>query len=690
VKPLGRGARRALLVGAAGLALVASITGLHEPDTFFHLAYGRALVRQGGLPAQDPFLWPFAGVVTGAPPFWLGSLVIYLAEAALPGAGAVLLPALLCAGAFALLLAASAPDEGHSPLSAAVAAVPLALALAMVRERAVARPEVIGYLFLAATLWALRRERRGDARALFAFPLLALVWTNVHASVVVGVAVVLLDGTVATAGAALARARGRGAPSIRPGLRVLAVGLAGALATLANPSSLGSGQQALDLARALFGGAPAGAAAGAAAPVLALLKRSVLELKPLAPRDLAGPYGLVLGLAAGSFLVAGRRAALRDALALAGFVALSLGASRFAPLAAIVAAPVTARHLAPAAAWIAARLRGGPAHALAGGALAAAIGGTALLAARPADTRAFGFALHRDNFPVRAVDWLARAGVRGRLFNTFHFGGYLEWRLDGPVAFQDGRAVLHPVDAAAALAGPADYDRFAALDARYRFDALVVQYPTTESAAEAAVMLRTGAGEDWAADRRVWALVAFDDGGLLYLRRDGAYAAEAARDEYRFAYPANPVEAGAFADPFRAAALRRELSRARAEAPECRLCGLLLGLLDLETGRPIEAEPSLAAAVGGTRLMDRYALEALGRAAELRDELDRARGFYRRAMATGVEPAGARSSLALLEARSGRAREAAALLQENVREGAATPDDLALAASLAAGGGRAP
>ncbi|HET9596463.1 MAG TPA: hypothetical protein VFP65_12815, partial [Anaeromyxobacteraceae bacterium] len=358
MRPLGRGARRALLLGAAALALVACVTGLHEPDTFFHLAYGREIVRRGGLPAQDPFLWPFAGVATGAPPFWLGSLAIYLAEAALPGAGAVLLPALLCAGVFAFLLAACAPDEGHSALSAGVAAVPLALALALVRERAVARPEVLGYLFLAATLWALRRDRRGDGRALLAFPLLAFVWTNVHASVVVGVGVVVLDGAVATAGATLARARARGAAPLRPALGVLAIGLAGALATLANPSSLGSGQQALDLARALFGGAPPGPAAGAAAPVLAVLKRSVLELKPLAPRDLLGAYGLLLGLTAASFLAAGRRAALRDALAVAAFAVLSVGASRFAPLAAMVAAPVAARNLAPAAAWVAARLSG--------------------------------------------------------------------------------------------------------------------------------------------------------------------------------------------------------------------------------------------------------------------------------------------------------------------------------------------
>ena len=81
----------------------------------------------------------------------------------------------------------------------------------------------------------------------------------------------------------------------------------------------------------------------------------------------------------------------------------------------------------------------------------------------------------------------------------------------------------------ATLPEPLDPARLAALDARFRFDALVLAAPDRDAAAEEGLR-RLAPRTDVAADRATWALVAFDDGGLLYLRRDGRYAERAARD----------------------------------------------------------------------------------------------------------------------------------------------------------------
>ena len=53
---------------------------------------------------------------------------------------------------------------------------------------AMVRPELFAVLFLALTLWAIRRFEGGRIGLLLPFPLLVALWTNVHPSALAGIA----------------------------------------------------------------------------------------------------------------------------------------------------------------------------------------------------------------------------------------------------------------------------------------------------------------------------------------------------------------------------------------------------------------------------------------------------------------------------------------------------------------------
>ena len=245
--------------------------------------------------------------------------------------------------------------------------------------------------------------------------------------------------------------------------------------------------------------------------------------------------------------------------------------------------------------------------------------------------------------------------------------------------FQDGRGSLLPADAAAALAGPSAFDRFAALDARYRFDALVVHYPQfTDGAFGRLASLPPGS--DWGADRRVWALVAFDDGGQVYLRRDGAHAAEAARDEFRLATPTNSL---ALAQWGERAALRSELLRSLREVPDCARCSTMLGFLLVDEGRAAEAEPLLERAMGGLPETRLYALLGLARAAEARGSRRAAEARWRELVRSAPDPTWSRRRLARLLLDDRREEEAWSEIERNLASARATSEDVLLAWRIA-------
>lgn len=591
MRPLPRAAVLVTALVAAALAFAGTLLKVFDPDTFHHLAMGRHIVRHG-LSAGEPFLFPFLGASVGPPPYWLGSVLVFGWHALTGDAGLPFLPATIAAVLAVVLLADTAPRSGrHTPVTLAASAAPLVLALEGFRYRAVGRPELFAMLFVVLTLWAVRRLEDDRPRLVYAFPALALLWANVHPSVVVGVAIVFLPAALGALRLARARASGRASPDTSLGRQVAIsaiAGTAGLLAACVSPSADNPIALAFRFLSSATGFRALGPAVSGAAAAAQNVVSSIPEMRPVTAHFWIEPFGILLILTASTFLLHWRAARPREVLTVALFAVLGLGAARFAPLLALVCAPIAARNLGELLARVPERLGRVPVRALA--TAACALGAAAALPLASMESMLCpGTGFRPGAYPTRGVDYLEAAGFDGVLFNTFQFGGYLSWREIGP-PYQDGRGMIRAGEELAAMRGPLDRPTFAALDRKYRFDALLLAYPDEQPSSTA----RFGAvygDSDWTADRETWSLVAFDDGGLLYLRRDGVLAERAARDEFRTAMPANT----AFSPRAeQIPALLSEFRRAVREAPGCVLCRYYHAVAALSVGRVDEARQSLS------------------------------------------------------------------------------------------------
>jgi len=243
------------------------------------------------------------------------------------------------------------------------------------------------------------------------------------------------------------------------------------------------------------------------------------------------------------------------------------------------------------------------------------------------DRKAFGVGIDERWVPERALRYLDARAVAGRVFNAFHFGGYIAWR-DFPrrVPIIDGRGHVSPrllEEIHFARVYPAHLE---ALQGRYGFEAAVMDYPSYSGDAVADVL---GPDADTALSSREWALVYWDDVALVYLRRDGPHAAVVARDEYRHVKPAN---GGAgierlLADPARAAAVRAELER-NVKETDSSLGWLLLGHATTDPQQAIAA--FLRVRDPGRRFQ---AYQGAALAAWRAKDLARATELYERALA---------------------------------------------------------
>jgi Tfp pilus assembly protein PilF len=657
------------------IAFAANVLGVFDPDMFHHLALGRDIVRSG-LRSEDPFLFPMRGQAVGPMPYWLGSVLLYGWHVLFGDGGLAFLPSLVAAITFIILFLDTSPRSGrHTPLTLAAAALPLALAIATFRYRATARTELFAVLFVALTLWGIRRLEDGRPRALLGFPLLALVWTNVHTSVVVGAGLVGIFAAVGLAAHGAGRALGRpipGCPSRRQIATAAAVAAAGLALSLLNPSPMNPVLSALRFAGSAVGAAGVGPeASDGLGRAMAIVRRLVDEMRPPGAAFWLGPPGLLLGLTAVSFALRWRALRWREVVTFALFASLATLAQRFMVFFAIPCAPIAARNLGEALAAVPERLGRWRARLAAGGVLACAALAVPIAAHDPTIRPGTGFRL--GAYPVRAVDYLQAIGFEGNLYNRFSYGGYLEWRGVGRV-FQDGRGILPLGQEEVSMIGPSLHDRFAELDAQYRFDALVLGLP--ESPPGRPIL----PGSDWWADKATWSLVAFDDGGLLYLRRDGRYAERAARDEYLWARPSYSDYSWPTAT---VGGILEDYRRSVAEVPACVICRYFHAVAAFTAGLPEEALRTAAPALDGGDMERGNVVRIAAKAAEVLGRDAEAGALYTRLLATGLDDRSARRALARLALKADDLARAGKLLDENLSGGQPQREDVELAMFIA-------
>jgi hypothetical protein len=395
---------------------------LKESDSFYHLKAGQVIWETKSIPQADIFSFTAYGApwVTHG---WLAELLFYgvysLGNAlGVPGGGFGALTASVAALAaftyFILLLTALRKGANLYVAFASLAALG-----ALTFELWISRPQVCAFAAMALLLFFLEEFRRKQGtRALLGAVLTIWFWANVHASVPLGIVLILLY-----AGAELMKLRweGWGAALPREALRRLA-GAAGAAVAVSfvNPNSYDVFLYRLYVTEGVA-------------------QLGILEWKSIfnfLDRWQSVVFLALLGCSLATVLWWYSRRAARDATTLAVACAVA------------VLPVLSIRHVGwwPLAAAV-------PFAAALSGAGEGFLRRTSSRFLRRACAAAlmlwlaFGIAdaprelVRRSTLPVGVADFIIAHGVEGPIFNLYNEGGYLIWRLwPAERVFVDGRS----------------------------------------------------------------------------------------------------------------------------------------------------------------------------------------------------------------------------------------------------------
>jgi tetratricopeptide (TPR) repeat protein len=666
-----------------GFVFGLSIFKIYNYDVWFHLAYGREVVTQGGLPQTEPFT--FASEGAPAPNAeWLFGLLLYGVER-LGGVSALtLLKAAVLALAF-LVVYHDAQGRSDAPTFAFLLSGLAALAS---RGRFYERPEMFLLLFVALDVLILDRFVREGGRLIFFVPVIQLAWANLHGSAVLGpilVAAWFVGG--ATLGILAGNTGKRPAGALdRKKAQVLGAVLAATLmATAATPWGATSLHGAVRFVLAVSSTAPAGT------QVSDVIKHHIMELQPLKTGELQSPYGILLAVGFVALLtwitlwiirsrrdrqapetnLFGRLARnldidlVRFGLAAAAVV-LTFHASRFVALSAVLIAPAAARTFALLPAYVSSannsRTRSRFAVATSFVAVVCLIGAGGWVVVKGGYQPGLGPVPGR--YPEGAAGYLLSRGVQGPLLNTYQFGGYLEWatfpRLRPAV---DGRGNVAAELIEPLLLAPWQVQHFTMLQNRFGLEAAVFQFPSlTRETSEA---LRGGVVIDNLPPG--WALVYWDDAAIVLVREAGPNAAIARQDGLRALKPVEDyylLASPRFGNPEIRRAIAADAERAMAVSPNDLRPALLVAKLAYQAGeieRAREIAEALRHRASNRRQVDDARVAAallLGQIAEARGDGPAAIGYYREVLSIQpLRPQGQFQLAVLLEA-EGRFEEA--------------------------------
>jgi len=408
-----------LLVALAGaLAFAACLRQISDPDYWTHLALARAYLTNGSLWIGEPFIALAAGDASPAAPpelalpgfalpeSWPFQMLLYTVRAAGGDAAVSVVVAVLAATIVMLVMAAVRPRIGVPRRGLSLLLVFGILWVA--RFRFVVRPELGSYVALAAALLCVQRwVARPDPAPLAALAAIVAVWTQLHVSWALGVAFVILH-------LALLPDRNfwRARLASSPRLALAAGGVAVVFAIA------GAARFAARVARLFLDGQVS----------------TVLEMEP-AWRFPEAFLPFVVVAALGVLLAWGdREGRLRRLALLMASVSIGSIVVRNLAFAALCLAPAAFAGLER---WPMPRVTHG-ARLLPPLAVAA---GIALVAQAIRDPSGeWGVGIVPGSVPRDAAEFVVRAGLPEPVFNSFDFGGYLDFAWAGrPHTFLDGR-----------------------------------------------------------------------------------------------------------------------------------------------------------------------------------------------------------------------------------------------------------
>jgi Tfp pilus assembly protein PilF len=419
-----------VVVLALAFPFLLGLEKITESDTFWHLKTGEWILSHGSIPRTDPF----SATIYGKP--WLdwewlfqaGIFVVYTwgGFKALVVAKA----AIIFLTGLVLFLSCRRNGAG-SPLAALLVMVTFVAA----RDRLEVRPDVAMLLFAAVTVSLLEAARRGQPMWLWGLPLVEVLWVNVHASFLLGIALAGIYGLVHGIEFAIRK-------DWCCVLLIVATFLLSCAACLVNPFGIELVRHAIEQTRS---SSPSGAIGEWVPTRLLLLTEPNWALTVFWWLLWVNPIVLVAVLA-----IKRSKFPWSHALVVAGMSALALQANRFTALYGIVTVPILAHGLAVMRAKIA-----GKQHSDWGEATARVVVGitaiflifvvvTGRWAVAENRPPKFGVGVDESVVPLRALSMMAKLPGGLNVFNTFLSGGPLLWKAYPQWRpFCDGRANLY-------------------------------------------------------------------------------------------------------------------------------------------------------------------------------------------------------------------------------------------------------
>ena len=162
-----------------------------DPDFPFHLKTGEYIYQHKEIPVDDPFSFYGEGVFTDREKFtlsqyWIAQIIFYKLYSLLGPTGIILLRAIIFSAFIFLLWVVLRKRGFYSSLIIAF------LMTIMLQSSKVDRPQFFSFLFMVILILLLERFRKSPHSkiSLFFIPPLMLLWANMHAGFVFGIAVI--------------------------------------------------------------------------------------------------------------------------------------------------------------------------------------------------------------------------------------------------------------------------------------------------------------------------------------------------------------------------------------------------------------------------------------------------------------------------------------------------------------------
>jgi tetratricopeptide (TPR) repeat protein len=490
---------------------ILGIIKIEDTDTWTHLSFGRWIWEHKAIPFQEPF------ILTSPPaPYdnWLFGLIYYIAYLFFNVYGVILLKAVTVTVAFYILM----KDSLLPYKNVFVAIIVMTLIVIVARARFSERPDTFLMIFLPFNIYSLNAYLFDRKKYIYAVPVVDMLWANCHSSI----PLMFVPFGAFIAGGLLQQYFNRkgmkfsNTPSMSQIKVISVIFIISFLASLISPYFI---------SQYFYGSHVIGSD---------WWKQEIVELRAPAGVYLTVTYVLIAAVIL-SFIFNMKCVSLFHLFLVAPFMFLSFSATRFILLLGIVAGPIVSRNLSS---FLEAKSldKLSAKRILLGAAtiwLIIYVPFTISKTNPLHELKEFGFGINYSLLPEGALRYMDRNGIFGRVYNLFHWGGYITWR-DFPrrEAFIDGRGFLDTkLLEKMGLARTRD-NVFDELEKKYGFESALVGYPTVK---EDIVQ----PGTDSALSNPGWALVYWDDNCLLYLKRGGKYDSIIQKDEYKLIKPAN-------------------------------------------------------------------------------------------------------------------------------------------------------